>query len=158
MLMGDPAHSSSVKGLTLAEGCVWCGGGGCEGAQSSSEKAKSSTMSSSPWVSCSRSDRDIPRGHLLCFWAPWEPVSLPSSAGGKSERCKPCFTASESEASQGNSLLIKPRHSLIYWHHCSALIAVGERCRQLRAALALKNLGQAQRRPEAETQSKNQGA
>lgn len=57
-----------------------------------------------------------------------------------------------------NSLLIKPRHSLIYWHHCSALIAVGERCRQLRAVLALKNLGQAQRRPEAETQSKNQGA
>lgn len=131
----DPVHSGSVWNKL--------GGGGREGAQSSSEKAKSSTMSSSPWASCSRSDRDIPRVQLLCFCDPWEirAASLPSSVGGKSERCKSCFTGSESEASRGNSLLINPRHSLIYWRHCSSQIAVGERCGVLSTALALKYLG-----------------
>jgi len=114
----------------------WAWRGGCEGAQSSSEKVKSSTTSSSPWASCSRSERDIPRVLLLCVCEPrgaWA-ASSPSSVGGKRERCKSCFTGSE--ASQGNSLLINPRHSLIYWRHCSSQIASGERCRVLGTALA----------------------
>lgn len=103
------------------------GAAGSGRAQSSSEKAKSSTTSSSPWASCSRSERDSAWGLLLC-----EPrgAALSSSGGGRRERCKSCCT----EAGGGNSSLINARHSLIYQCCCSSQIAVGEYCRVMNSA------------------------
>lgn len=107
--------------------------GGCRvrgGAQSSSEKAKSSTTSSSPWASCSRSERDSTWELLLCARCEPRGAALPSSGGGRRERCKSCC----SEAGGGSSLLINPRHSLIYQCCCSSQIAVGECCRVMYSA------------------------
>lgn len=103
---------------------------GLGGAQSSSEKAKSSTTSSSPWASCSRSERDSTWELLLCARCEPRGAALPSSGGGRRERCKSCC----SEAGGGSSSLINPRHSLIYQCCCSSQIAVGECCRVMYSA------------------------